>query len=136
MGINIEGNYKQVISLKACDKGWFIIWTLCWTLSIIRGVFDVRSILEMGSICIKCKGRKAPTQLERTSLNHWTSNKDNYKLWEVFVYKAGRFVLTIKLSIQDTMATVKHTQSLIYFHSYCFSPQDFINIRRVCKFCF
>jgi len=35
-------NQQTYDSLKGCDNGWFIISILCWTLSIVWGVFDTQ----------------------------------------------------------------------------------------------
>jgi hypothetical protein len=31
-------------SLKASNNGWFVIGTLCWTLSIVWGIFDIHDV--------------------------------------------------------------------------------------------
>jgi pheromone shutdown protein TraB len=47
---------------------------LCWALSVVLGIFDIRNILEMGSAFVfSYKERKDPTQLnpiERTTLDN------------------------------------------------------------------
>lgn len=43
--------HQEKCSQKFCSNGWFIIWILWRTLSIVWTIFDMHSILETGSIC-------------------------------------------------------------------------------------